>query len=347
MDTPVRRVSFEELPQIGQLPQIVNTLKKRLIDQMKKSYSQDIVSDTCTDQEEEDEHVNNRPVYVNTYAGPSVDDTVVTLSQVQMMLDGMKQHEDCDTSHKIEQQSPSRSGIFRSLSHDYTPLIIESLQNRPESYHPINIDSALQDDDGYAPVSVIMRHGKPVRKLGKRATSLRTRLSIFRDKSKNNTKDGPTDYEIPLNLSPFLMMNDKLPIPPPKVIKSCQLNLSRQNAMKDKSDGLNSQTSTDSDHHDYSQTTQIDTPSKTSTHQISKPSSLSTSEPYLNNSNDDYDYLEKLPGSPTKAVTLPRSPSPTKALLERARTAPVLRPYLLYGKNDSDDYDVLLSTEAK
>ena len=45
MDTPVRRVSFEELPQIGQLPQIVNTLKKRLIDQMKKSYSQDIVSD--------------------------------------------------------------------------------------------------------------------------------------------------------------------------------------------------------------------------------------------------------------------------------------------------------------
>ena len=329
MGSPIRRVSIEEQPQLSQLSQLVNTLKKKLVNQLKNTYHQDVVSDNFNASPEEDE--NNLDDCHHTYAntGPSVD-AMVTLSQVQIKLDGMKEHKDSSLYPIVEKNSPTKSGIVRSRSHNYTPLIIAAQQQGSESYHPLNIDNTS--------ISVIMRHGKPVKKVGKRVTSLRTRLSIFREKSKQSSTD-PNEYEIPINLHPFVMP-ENLAIPPPLVIRTSQVNLFRQDALLDKDEKR--QNSNDSGHNNVTNMhgTPVATPARKG-YKLSTISALSISEPCLSNSSDDYDYLEKLP-SPTKGATLPHPTSPTKAILGRAQTAPVLRPALLYGNNDSDDYDFLL-----
>ena len=258
-------------------------------------------------------------IYANT--GACVDPNT-TLAQVQIKLDGMEKRKQ---RHYHTLPSPTKS-INRSISHDYTPLVIDAVQIGNESYHKLNIDDIweLQQQNRYAPVSVVVRRGS--KQMPKRTISLRTRKSLLKDRQKV-----VSEYEVPMDLRPFMDTNN-LTIPPPQLIKTNQ-GLPRQKALKE---------------HDGEQPNGHATYMQSPKRRMSAlSSSLSNSEPCLSlGSGPDYDCLESLPASPVKApLPLPRSPSPSKVLLERARTEPLLSPFLLYGRLESTDYDVLLSSD--
>ena len=262
--------------------------------------------------------------YMNT--GPGVD-PAITLTQVQMKLDGIQQIEKQDKPFPTDVTSPR--ALVRSKSYNNTPLIIAQRQ-RSGSYHELNIDDIwnYQMENRYAPVSILVRRAPSPTKFRK-GTSLRSRRSIFLRKLSNQMSNA-SDYETPIKLSPHPQISPKGVIPPPQIIRAKLGGLPRQDAMK-------------RTEHSFDSLIPEEPAEKT-------PVLSTVSEPCLNLgslSDDDYDYLEQLSitQSPTKQTFekrySSRSPSPTKQYLGRAQTVPILKSpsFLLYGRQDLDDYD--------
>ena len=337
--SPVRRISVEEVVHHhSHLAQLVNSLKSRLKHQLKHMRHEELPRD-----EEKDIHVmevaktgghhtQDHHTYSNT--GANVD-PAITLTQVQMKLDGIQNRTFKSRPNTLYVTSPTRvpeimdsptRALVRSKSHNYTPLILGQ-KRMGGSYQQLNVDDVwqYQQQNRYAPVSILMRKTPNTRK-NKRVKSLRTRWSILREQASQGSHVSPCDYEIPVKQTfpPFSVPLESA-IPPPQLVKANRF-LSRQDALhvdtvprESSYDSLKPQSPTNKSHH---------------------LTSLSKSDPCLSSCGDDYDNLEQLSpfSSPTKKTHDQSSPSPTKALLERVRTDPILSPFLLYGKNDSEDY---------
>ena len=311
--TPVRRISVDhgEQPRQGQLAEFLNSLKRKLTQQLRNPHHPEGpgIGEKMMSVDEEGEEGDHHEHHTYANTGACVDSNT-TLAQVQMKLDGMEKRK----RHYPTMPSPTKS-ITRSMSHDYTPLVIDAVQIGDGSYHKLNVEDIweLQQQNRYAPISVVVRRGS--KQKTKRANSLRTRKSIFKNHVRQRVV---SEYEVPVDLRPFLAA-DNLIIPPPQLIKANQ------------------------DQRPNGHTVYMQSP-KRKMSAIS--SSLSNSEPCLSlGSSHGYDCLESLP-SPTKGpLRPPRSPSPSKVLLERARTEPQLSPFLLYGRLETNDYDVLLSPD--
>lgn len=317
LGSPVQVVSVKnQLSQQGQLFQIIDALRKR-------------VDANTPPQDEDDKEIRD-----------SDKKTVGNSSSVH--------------------SSPSKS-LGRSISYcSYTPpVVIKALHKRDGTYHKLNVENLwdFQQQHRYAPVSIILRNKGRKGMKGKRIKSLMSRGSMANeDLSPLDEIRRASDYEVPVTLlesshthneeqphpsheaackissSPITVINPStipistiapssinttVPIPPPAVIRTSQ-TIARQKAIE---------------HEFYNNDVAgFETPPP---RKLSILSSFSTSEPCLSSfDDDDYDRL-----SPIKAPP----PLPPKYSLGRAKTAPTLRPYLLYGKKDSDDYDLPLS----
>lgn len=278
------------------LSHLVSTLKSKLMYQLKHMRQQDVPenskeTDIPTKQVDTNsksiemipinDNVNEPPqaphhTYINT--GPTVD-PAITLTQVQMKLDGMKGHMERNgkSSHSMDNLSPR--SLVRSKSHNnYTPLIIAQRQ-KTGSYHVLNVEDIWRHQlaNRYAPVSIVMaRSPSPIK--ARKGASLKSRKSFIREKIVTGCHDSnSSDYEVPLAILP---KPPQEAIPPPHVLQT-RKSLPRQDALPLIEQYYDSLIPEEDEGRLYAV----------------------SSEPCLGSLCNDYDYLEKLS----------RTPSPTKS----------------------------------
>ena len=306
------------------LSHLVSTLKSKLMYQLKHIRQQDVPENSketvispkqidtnsksidmipINDNDNEPPQASHH-TYINT--GPTVD-PAITLTQVQMKLDGMKGHMEKKGKSSCSMDNLSPRSLVRSKSHNnYTPLIIAQ-REKTGSYHVLNVEDIWRHQlaNRYAPVSIVMARSPSPIKIRK-GTSLKSRKSLIREKLVTGCHDSDTsDYEVPLAILPK-PPQEAIPlpqeaIPPPHVLQT-RKSLPRQDALPLIEQYYDSLIPKEDEGRLYAV----------------------SSEPCLGSLCDDYDYLEKLS----------RTPSPTKSPMRLALDRKVSVP-----ASNNDYYD--------